>query len=86
MLYFQIVRNAKANKLRVDVEFKGGNAYRFNHNSATWSYDGENWRPILWRHPKQPSKHKPGTRSCDRCNIEQSVERRRAKRLVGKVE
>ena len=32
MLYFQIVRNAKGNKLRLDVEFSGGNAYRFNLN------------------------------------------------------
>ena len=37
-------------------------------------------------HKKQPSKHKPGTRSCDQCNIEQSVERRRLKNLAGKVE
>ncbi len=56
MLYFQIVRNAKGNKLRVDVEFKGGNAYRFNHNSATWSYDAENWQAIRWCDPEEPSK------------------------------
>jgi len=56
MLYFQIVRNAKGNKLRVDVQFKAGNKYRFNHNSATWSYDAENWRPIAWCDPKTPSK------------------------------
>lgn len=56
MLYFQIVRNAKGNKLRVDVEFKGGNAYRFNHNSATWSYDYENWQGISWCDPDEPSK------------------------------
>jgi len=56
MLYFQIVRNAKGNKLRLDVEFTAGKAYRFNHNSATWSYDAENWRPIAWCDPGQPSK------------------------------
>jgi hypothetical protein len=56
MLYFQIVRNAKGNALRLDVEFKGGNAYRFNHNSATWSYDAENWQAIRWCDPDQPTK------------------------------
>lgn len=56
MLYFQILRNAKGNKLRVDVEFKGGNAYRFNHNSATWSYDRKNWQGIKWCQPDEPSK------------------------------
>ena len=56
MLYFQIVRNAKGNPLRVDVEFKGGDAYRFNHNSATWSYDGENWQAVRWCDPNEPSK------------------------------
>ncbi len=56
MLYFEIVRNAKGRKLRVDVEFPGGDAYRFNHNSATWSYDAENWRAIAWCNPDEPSK------------------------------
>ena len=56
MLYFQIVGNAKGNQLRLDVEFKGGDAYRFNHNSATWSYDAENWRAIRWSDPDQPTE------------------------------
>jgi len=56
MLYFQIVRNAKGNTLRLDVTFPGGNAYRFNHNSATWSYDGEDWQAIRWVDPGEPSK------------------------------
>jgi hypothetical protein len=56
MLYFQIVRNAKGHKLQVDVEFTGGNAYRFNHNSATWSHDGKQWQAIKWCDPQQPSK------------------------------
>ena len=56
MLYFQIVRNAKGNALRLDVEFKGGDAYRFNHNSATWSYDAENWQGIRWCDADQPAK------------------------------
>ena len=56
MLYFQIVRNAKGNSLRLDVEFKGGDAYRFNHNSATWSHDAETWRAINWCDPAHPEK------------------------------
>ena len=56
MLYFQIVRNARGKTLRVDVEFTGGNAYRFNHNSATWSYDGRNWQPIRWCDPDKPDQ------------------------------
>jgi len=56
MLYFQILRNAKGNKVRVDVEFKGGDAYRFNHNSATWSHDAKSWQGIKWCKPDEPSK------------------------------
>jgi len=56
MLYFQIVRNARGNRLRVDVEFPGGNAYRFNHNACTWSYDREQWRAIKWCDPENPSR------------------------------
>jgi hypothetical protein len=56
MLYFQILRDAKGCKLRIDVEFTGGDAYRFNHNSATWSYNGEHWHAITWCDPDQPSK------------------------------
>jgi hypothetical protein len=56
MLYFQIVRNARGKTLRVDVEFTGGNAYRFNHNSATWSYEGRNWQPIRWCDPDKPNQ------------------------------
>lgn len=55
MLYFQIVDNAQGNTLRLDVEFKGGDVYRFNHNSATWSYDTENWQAIRWCDPNQPT-------------------------------
>ncbi len=56
MLYFQITGNAKGNTLRVDVSFPGGDRYRFNHNSATWSYDAENWQPIRWVNPVEPEK------------------------------
>ncbi len=49
MLQFRILRHAKGNRLRLDVVFKGGgNAYRFNHNSSTWSYDAEHWQPVAW--------------------------------------
>ena len=54
MLYFQISGNAQGNELRVDVEFPPGNAYRFNHNSATWSCDAENWQGIAWSNPDDP--------------------------------
>lgn len=56
MLYFQIVRNAKGHRIRVDVAFPGGDAYRFNHNSATWSHNGKHWWPIDWVDPERPSK------------------------------
>ncbi len=56
MLYFQITGNAKGNALRLDVSFPGGDPYRFNHNSATWSYDAENWEPIRWVNPDQLDK------------------------------
>jgi len=56
MLQFRILRNARRNRLRMDVVFNGGNAYRFNHNSSTWSYDGENWQPIQWQKQSTDSK------------------------------
>jgi len=56
MLYFRITGNAKGNTLRVDVSFPGGDAYRFNHNAATWSYDAETWQPIRWANPDQPDR------------------------------
>ena len=49
MLYFNIERNAKGNSLRLDVCFNGGNSYRFNHNSCTWSYDAKQWQAIQWQ-------------------------------------
>ena len=54
ILYFQIMRNAKGNAPRIDVSFSGGNQYRFNANSATWSCDGEHWQPIAWVNPDDP--------------------------------
>lgn len=55
MLYFQIVRHAKGNAPRIDVEFTGGDSYRFNHNSCTFSYDGRHWKPMAWCDPDKPS-------------------------------
>ena len=56
MLQFRILRNAKGNRLRLDVVFSGGSAYRFNHNSSTWSYDGETWQAIPWEKQSKDSK------------------------------
>ncbi len=57
-LQFEILRNAKGNQLRLDVSFtpKGetSNNIRFNHDASTWSYDGRNWMPILWKHWNEP--------------------------------
>jgi len=58
MLQFQILRNAKGNRLRLDVYFYGGDAYRFNHYAhSSWSYNGINWQPIKWqKESKESSK------------------------------
>jgi len=58
MLQFQILRNAKRNRLRLDVYFYGGDTYRFNHYAhSSWSYDGINWQPIKWqKEAKESSK------------------------------
>ena len=49
MLYFNIARNARGNSIRLDVCFNGGDTYRFNHNSCTWSYDANAWQAIQWQ-------------------------------------
>jgi hypothetical protein len=56
MLYFRIMRNARGNSPRIDVSFQGGDDMRFNHNSATWSYDCRNWHAIDWVNPDEPGK------------------------------
>ena len=58
MLQFQILRNAKGNRLQLDVYFYGGDDYRFNHYAhSSWSYDGINWQPIKWqKETKESSK------------------------------
>ncbi len=58
MLQFQILKNAKGNRLRLDVYFYGGDAYRFNHYSqSSWSYDGTDWHAIKWeKETKQSSR------------------------------
>ena len=37
-MQFEIVRNAKGNAPRLDVEFDGDPKFRFNHDASTWSY------------------------------------------------
>jgi hypothetical protein len=55
---FTILRNAKGNALRLDVEFDGGTAYYFNEYAFSYSYDGENWRPVHWQNgPKVDKQH-----------------------------
>jgi hypothetical protein len=58
MLQFQILQNAKGNRLRLDVYFYGGDAYRFNHYAySSWSYNGIDWHPIRWeKQSKESSK------------------------------
>lgn len=58
MLQFQILQNARGNRLRLDVYFYGGNDYRFNHYSfSSWSYNGSDWHPIKWeKQTKESSK------------------------------
>jgi len=47
LLQFQILRNARGNRLRLDVDFKPeGETSKnilFNHDASTWSYDGRAW-------------------------------------------
>ncbi|HOF39083.1 MAG TPA: M14 family zinc carboxypeptidase [Candidatus Hydrogenedentes bacterium] len=45
---FTILRNAKGNSLRLDVQFDGGPAYYFNEYAFSYSYDGEHWQPVHW--------------------------------------
>ena len=56
MLQFQIKQNAKGNSLRLDVVFNGGDAFRFNSYSYSWSYDGKNWQPIHWENDEKDSQ------------------------------
>ena len=59
MLQFQILQNAKGNRLRLDVYFYGGDDYRFNHYAySSWSYNGIDWHPIKWQ--KEAKKSSEG--------------------------
>jgi len=49
-LNFKILRNARGYRLRLDVDFHGGDRYSFNEYFQSWSYDGKNWQPIEWEH------------------------------------
>lgn len=48
MAQFTILRNAKGNAPRIEVVFEPTTQYRFNDYFYSWSYDGEDWRPIHW--------------------------------------
>jgi hypothetical protein len=49
MLQFEIRRNARGRKLRLDVSFPHPRPrYGFSDYFYSWSHDGENWRPIRW--------------------------------------
>ncbi len=56
MAQFTVLRNAKGNRLRVDVFFHGGNTMKFNDYSYSWSHDGRNWQPIHWQHRTKDGK------------------------------
>ena len=55
---FTILRNAKGNSLRLDVEFDGGTAYSFNEYFFSYSYDGDNWHPVHWQHGREVDKQR----------------------------
>jgi len=55
-LQFTIRRNARGNRLRLDVVFLGGNAYILNEYFHSWSYDARTWTPIQWKHHSKDSK------------------------------
>ena len=61
LLQFEILQNAKGNKLRLDVAFDGDPKFRFNHDVSTWSYDGRNWMPIAWKYWNEPGGEKEDT-------------------------
>jgi hypothetical protein len=47
-LQFQILRHAKGNGLHITARSVGGTGYGFTENFSSWSYDGNDWRPIDW--------------------------------------
>ena len=61
LLQFEILKNAKGNRLRLDVEFDGDPKFRFNHDASTWSYDARNWMPMAWKYGNEPGGEKNDT-------------------------
>jgi hypothetical protein len=47
-LNVRILRHARGNPLRLDVEFPQGKDYAFNEYHQSFSYDGVHWHPIAW--------------------------------------
>jgi len=46
---FRILRNAKGNALRLDVEFPSGGPFPFTNYAPCWSYDGGEWTYLPWK-------------------------------------
>ncbi len=44
----RILRHARGNPLRLDVEFPQGANYAFNEYHQSFSYDGVHWHPVAW--------------------------------------
>ena len=47
-LNLRILRHARGNALRLDVDFPGGRDYAFNEYHQSFSYDGVHWHPVAW--------------------------------------
>jgi hypothetical protein len=47
-LNVRILRHARGQPLRLDVEFPQGKDYAFNEYHQSFSYDGAHWHPIAW--------------------------------------
>ena len=45
-LQFRILRNAKGKDLKITAVFAGETGYSFVSNHSSWSYDGNEWRPV----------------------------------------
>jgi len=49
---FEIRRNARGKRLRLDVAFEHPKPqYAFDEYFCSWSYDGAAWQPIRWEKP-----------------------------------
>jgi len=62
MIQFEITGNAKGNTLRLDVDFPVQDAtYHFDDYFNSWSYDNENWTPVLWREYQHADSRRSNT-------------------------